>query len=137
MLHEGPLVKSFARQGADLQQEFSICQRYFHTWGRFANNQPVSLSGQWVTNVQAATPYRFPVEMRVAPSFSAGSAFSDFAAIDAAGVGKPVTNLLQNVAYPALADIRFIIGTTTTIGSAASIQTANGNAFMNWDAEIQ
>lgn len=131
---EGPLgfgATGFARQGKDIQQETSMCLRYY--WKSSAN--AVLCAGEFNTTTAVRGIIQFPVQMRTPPtaSVSAGTdlVFDRPGTSAASGSGTPT---YAGVGVDALL-INATSGSVSTTGFSTMISFQN-NGFFVADARL-
>jgi hypothetical protein len=128
-LEKGSTATSFDYRpyGTELQ----LCQRYF-----YADRAPATgiglCAGVCFTSSGPLYVYRYPVIMRTSPTFTY-SALSDFHVVYSGAVSTPT---LLAASAGSVSSCRLDATSTVVSGQGSILQTATGNAVLNFSAEL-
>ena len=111
--------------------ELALCQRYF-----YADRAPATgiglCAGVCFTSSGPLYVYRYPVIMRTSPTFTY-SALSDFHVVYSGAVSTPT---LLAASAGSVSSCRLDATSTVVSGQGSILQTATGNAVLNFSAEL-
>jgi hypothetical protein len=132
MLVLGPSAVSFVPK--DVQVEFAQCQRYFQVLG--GNAGEYMISGPATSTTAAQVPYRFPVQMRIAPVPTVNNP-TDFFVITSGGSGISLSSFTTaNVTTQAVRLLPVISSASLVAGNCTIIGVSTGTGTIFFSAEL-
>jgi hypothetical protein len=122
-LELGSVATAFSRNGATIQGELAACQRYFQVISGDAE-----VMGSYYTTTNAVLSYKCPVEMRVAPTPTYNTTYTN--AIDQVGVANR-TPTAYATSYVGKSGLTFFATGTATATAYNPVIYRGGNHLLS------